>query len=121
VTDRKTRAFVLGGVLLLAAAIAGFAYLGSKAEVEDEDRPPIIVKNGSLDVISGDKSNRKPEYKKGKPWITVDTKWQPDHPKGKPSSEYTVLITASDFAACPASGTGTEVLITYVDSGGENP
>ncbi|HXG57027.1 MAG TPA: hypothetical protein VNJ03_16735 [Vicinamibacterales bacterium] len=72
------------GVLTGAAVMYSF----QQPSVEDDDRPPIIVRGGSLIFESGDTKKSKP----GKPWRkeTVtdsagqsEVQWKPDHEKAR--------------------------------------
>lgn len=77
---------------------------------DDEDRPPILVKDGSLIFQSGDPMGAGNE-KKGKPWQSEDDDWQPDHSAGKPIKWLYVEVTLASGDAVMARTRRIE--ITY--------
>jgi len=96
-----------GTKLTYFAAGAAIAVLGATAvslvvSSSDEERPPIIVRGGSLIFESGDKN--KPKEPKGKKWVTVPqtTYWQPDHANGISVTDLTIAIRGGSQTSCPA-------------------
>lgn len=108
----KSVTYVVGGLLCAGLLVIGWTVQtsGMKVLAEDEERPPIIVKGGSLLFESGDST----KAKKGKSWKTEavpdadgknEKQWKPDHPNGIPASVLKVAFTGgSDEArrACAA-------------------
>ena len=97
-SDRLT--YVVGGLFCAGLLVIGWTVqtAGMKVLAEDEDRPPIIVKGGSLLFESGDSK----KATKGKPWKTEavpdaagknEKQWKPDHPNGIPASVLKVAFT----------------------------
>lgn len=106
--------YLFGGALLAGALILGYqAITGGRAE--DEDRPPIIVRGGSLIFQSGDPEDDDPVYKNGKPWVQVGSDWQPDHREAKALKWFSVQLTASDPTTCPILSMTKEVTIAFGD------
>ncbi len=113
------------GKLTYAAAgalVGGLLVLGYSALTEDdamdEDRPPIIVKGGSLIFESGDASSSDPDESTGKPWVAMGSDWQPDHPRGKKTKWFSVNLVAADQQQCPALSMTKEITITYQPTSG---
>lgn len=79
---------------------------------DDEDRPPILVKDGSLYFISGDDAAGESGEKQGKPWKDKDDDWQPDHPAGKATKWFVVEISPP-ASGCPAISMTKKITITY--------
>jgi hypothetical protein len=105
-TTIKVAAFTLGIVLLLAFLFG--APLMHMMFGDDDERPPIIVRNGSL-IFESDKD-----------WMTDPSgthRFKPDHAKGKSVVDYSVVVTGSSTAACTgATLTGTDVFVDYLAS-----
>ena len=99
-----------GGIVVLLGVLA---YDALQPADMDEERPPIIVRGGSLRFISGHAGSEDPNESTGKPWITVGQDWQPDHPEGNRTKWFTVQLQASNQAACPAYAMTKEITITY--------
>jgi len=93
VITRRSLAFAAVGLLLgafVTLTVAAFFpnILDKIFGGEDEDRPPIIVKNGSLIFQSG----KPPDD--GKPWYeAAPSVWMQVHEKGKPITSYQVVFT----------------------------
>jgi hypothetical protein len=104
---------VAGALLIYSAGCNAFSGGQARGEGEDEERPPIIVRNGSLIFESGDAASNDPEEKTGKPWKQVDGSWQPDHNKGKKTKWFVVTIQGGTSGACPGAGMTQEIVITY--------
>lgn len=102
--DNKAITYVVGGLLCAGLLLIGWTVQtsGMKVLAEDEERPPIIVKGGSLLFESGDSK----KAKKGKPWKketvagdkTSEHQWKPVHQDAAPAN---VLKVAFE------GGTGT--------------
>jgi hypothetical protein len=94
--------------LLIIAALFAFGLrrlLVHKMFDQDEDRPPIIVHNGSL-LFDTAKN-----WKRGHPSIH---RFKPDHPRGHSVGSYSVVLTGSSTAACTGTTlTGLEVFVDY--------
>jgi hypothetical protein len=77
----------------------------AQATRQDEDRPPIVVRGGSIHFESGDKLNPSPKWRG---WTLVSTSsgtvvWKPDHAAGAPVRAFEVLaLNAIATATCPA-------------------
>ena len=87
------------------AVIAGVVVAGVFSAIsggDDEERPPIIVRGGSIIFESGDKNSNKPKEKKGKKWAHAGSDWQPDQPHGIAISDLTVAIRGGNQSSCPA-------------------
>jgi hypothetical protein len=81
------------------------------AERDDEDRPPIIVKGGSLIIQSGR------EGEPGKPWESAEGGFRQRHDEGKNLETYSVRFVGGS-GSC-ASKFARTVRVTYQpDSGG---
>jgi hypothetical protein len=71
---------------------------------EDDERPPIIVHNGSL-VFENEKNWKKDPSR---------LRYKLDHPRGKTVGSYSVVMIGSSTAACIGKTlSGTEVLVDY--------
>ncbi len=113
------KVFTLGFVVKTAgiaavAGIVGGALLIHSTQADDEDRPQIIVRGGSVTIDDGDASLTKP-WKKG----GSKKDWRPDQAKGAPVRYFAVMVqnagtTGSPSAPCPAVGMiATSVAIEY--------
>lgn len=113
------RYLAAGAIALLAvAAVALYLWLGS-----DEDRPPIIVHNGSLVFDAGDPQDATKRWKEWKQDAGAP-RWRPVHPKGHSVASYSVTVAgAANPDACgTAAMSTTEVFIDYtLDAGGAGP
>jgi hypothetical protein len=107
---------VLAGVALIAALGAGFLIAQGSGE---DDRPPIIVHNGSLIFDGGEGANSKTWSKD-----TFLGEWKPRHDEAKGVKSLEVKFVAPYPPAPSCAGStlsGEEVLIEYrVDAAG-NP
>ena len=75
----------------------------------DEERPPIIVRGGSLKIFSGTKTN-------GKRWKKVGDEFRQEHPRGKDVGVYSVRFIGGGETCRPTFA--HTVRITYaLDSG----
>lgn len=79
---------------------------------DEEDRPLIIVRGGSIHIDDGDKNNQVPAWK---PWMLSSPPsfslhlWKPDHPKGAPV--FALQFTAKNVtnsADCPTTPTNAD-------------
>ena len=75
----------------------------------DEERPPIIVRGGSLKIVSGTKKN-------GKPWKKVGDEYRQEQPRGKDVVVYSVRFVGGGANCRPTFA--HSVRVTYaLDSG----
>jgi hypothetical protein len=93
----RTRSRWIFGGIVCGALFVWAVQPSARRAAEDEERPPIIVKGGSLLIESGDAA----KGKKGKPWKKEavadgsgknENQWKPDHPTGIPSSILKVVF-----------------------------
>ena len=100
--------------LAIGALLAGTAVflLASREAGDDEDRPPIIVRGGSLLFESDENAIGKPWHVKDKGQNTEQ--WQPNHAAGKVASWFVIEIEVGQgTGSCPAlSMTQGEVTFT---------
>jgi hypothetical protein len=106
---------VLASAALLAALGAGFLIAQG---MDDDDRPPIIVHNGSLIFDGGEGTNFKTWSKDA-----ILGEWKPRHDEAKSARSLRVTFTGvSSPPACATSAmSGEEVLIEYRVSPTGNP
>lgn len=91
---KKRLAYAAGGILLGAAAY----FLYDKAvNQQDEDRPPIVVKGGSLNFYNGAPS------RPGKAWKSSALGFQLDHDRGKPVSSFQLYFVGGTGACSPVT------------------
>ena len=83
----------------------------------NEDRPPIIVRGGSLVIQSGDPKSSNPNHKKGKPWLKDGAHWKQEHDNGKDVKTYSVSFQGGGGSCSPAFA--TEVRVTYQPKSGD--
>ena len=111
-------------VLIAAVAIAAVAiaidYYVLQGQ-DDDDRPPVIVRNGSAIFQGGDPA----VPSKWKDWSKdiLGNQWKPDHPKGKPVERFDVTfvnVPAPSTCATPVLQ-GTEVQLEYLSATGAEP
>jgi hypothetical protein len=113
-TETKARiGFGLGGLLLGGLILYGILGLFSRAE--DEDRPPIIVRGGSIIFQSGDPGSDDTDERDGRPWAKYGGDWQPDHPRGKGMKWMSVRVLGS---SCPVLSMTRRITLTYRASDG---
>jgi hypothetical protein len=116
VSTRLKIASVVVAVFVVAALTAGILSILTSG---DEDRPPIIVRNGSVKIDGGNASKWKPWKENGS-----KKKWQPDHNNGASVTSFAVTIANSNGPAAPSNPcpslpiTGTHVVIEYKTDGG---
>ena len=91
-------AYFAAGALIAGIAVGALSTLISGGD--DEERPPIIVRGGSIIFESGDK-NGKPKEKKGKKWIAAGSDWQPDQNDGIPVADLSIAIRGGNQGSCP--------------------
>jgi hypothetical protein len=115
---KVTIAVVSAGILVAAAT----AYL--KLGAGDEDRPPIIVRSGSVTIEGGDPLDAQ-HWKK---WVSAGDKrhYNPDHNNGAKVKYFAVQIANADNSAqspaCPALPVlGTVVSVEYTLTNGNSP
>lgn len=110
------------GLLLGTVIGAAIAYLLKFILAGDEERPPIIVRGGSLEFQSGDEDSNNPTHRKGKEWreeIGRPAHWKSDHPKGTPCRAFSVRFPGMhDSTTCPSRSETQEVTIYYLPTKG---
>ena len=103
------------GIAAIGLAVGVGVGLLVSPGAEDEDRPPIIVKGGSLIFQSGDPDGDA-EEQAGKRWKQVGSDWQPDHDDGKKTSWFSVAIRGGS-GSCPTLSMTRELTVTYEAQG----
>lgn len=103
-------------VLAVGAAVGLYMYAQSD---DTEDRPPIIVRDGSAIFEGGDSEN---PGKGQKDWKSVgnatDNVWKPVQDNGHNVSGFTVYVAGFDVKNCPQSTlAGNDVQIEYTPGG----
>ena len=84
---RERVAWTFIGTVL--GAIGGWlAHAFLRRPLGDEERPPIIVRGGSI------------EFETEKGWTEAGHEWKPDHFEGKPVEEFIVYIKRSGVTGC---------------------
>jgi hypothetical protein len=108
VSKNTKRALFTSGLVLLGGAVWR---LIRKKRRDTEDRPPIVVNDGSLVVANVTKDSVR-----AKDWVRdgASEKWKMKHPAGKHATGYDVVVTNTSAPAPCGAGSGTEVLIDYV-------
>jgi hypothetical protein len=106
----KVTYFAAGAI---AAGLIAGALWTLTTEADDEERPPIIVRGGSLIFEGGDANSSDPAEQKGKPWTQVGSDWQPDHPHGIPVTKFTLALRGGNAQLCPALERTRDVAVTY--------
>jgi hypothetical protein len=113
---------IIAAVAIAAGASAVTVYLVSALRSGDEDRPPIIVRSGSVKIDGGE-----PNSTNWKKWAKQNgdaKKWQPDHGNGGSARNFSVAIANSNGAAAPSAPcpslplVGTKVYVEYTTEGG---
>jgi len=108
----KLAYFAAGAVITVVAASA-LSLLGGlsffPASADDEERPPIIVRGGSVTFESSEDLTTKP-----KKWKQVKKDWQPDQKHGIPVASFAVAIDPVTVS-CPSSDITHELLVIYTD------
>lgn len=104
--------YVLGGAAAVGALV--YALRDKLGGDEEEERPPIIVKNSSLRFISGDERSNDPDESHGKAWEQNGDDWQPDHRKGKRTKWFVVELKPAG-PNCPALSMTKKLTITFDD------
>lgn len=90
--------------LLIIAGAGGLALAAcTTAYYNDEDRPPIVVKNGSI-IFENDRD-----------WVGATRTWRLNQPRGKQVTTYDVSFK---YVTC-ASTSGNVVTITRTTAGGQ--
>jgi hypothetical protein len=96
--------------VLAALALYGFFGRGTLGDGDDEDRPPIVVKNGTLEFhIKNDKHDVKWKSKKD----DDDGSWRPEHPKGKGVSKFVIAIVATSSEGCPSLSLTEKITVGF--------
>jgi hypothetical protein len=107
-------AYFTAGALAAGLIVGAVSLLTPTAE--DEERPPIIVRGGSLIFQDGDPNGS------GEPggvdWIQVGNDYQPNQPNGIRVSKFTVQLRGGTPGQCPAVERTREFTVTYKE--GEN-
>ena len=101
---------IVGGLLVYGAL--------SSTRADDEERPPIIVRGGSLIFESGDATSTDPAEKTGKPWTQVGSDWQPDHGNGNKTKWFSVELRGGNPSLCPGLSMTKQLTIVYQASSG---
>lgn len=83
----------------------------------EDERPPIIVRGGSLVIQSGDEKSSNPKHKKGKEWTKDGAHWKQKHDNGKDVKTYSVSFVGGGGSCAPVLT--TEVRVTYQLTSGE--
>ena len=83
----------------------------------EDERPPIIVRGGSLVIQSGDPKSSNPKHQKGKPWRKEGAHWKQKHDDGKDVKTYSVSFQGGGGNCGPTFA--TEVRVTYQLKSGE--
>ena len=98
-----TKTLVAATALAAAEGFAAGYAVGSGTRIGDEDRPPIIVKNGSI------------QFETSRGWADDGGAWKPDHNEGKPVREFVAAISnAIDSSGNPCPRlSGVQFIITY--------
>lgn len=125
---RSTKGFTWVVAYSAAVILAGYTIhllfeSAAPAGDYDEDRPPIIVRDGSAIFEGGDQEN---PHKGKKDWKTTSNgtapppyRWRPDHDKGASVVKFTVMVAGFDPDHCPQSTLpGDDVDIEYTPSVG---
>lgn len=97
------RALIAGG-LIFAGLVAWWVY---KTLTTEEERPPIVVNEGSL-IIANETRGSATARNWARPGSANQT-WKMQHDKGKDAKEYDVTATATN-TVCNA-GRGSEVIV----------
>lgn len=97
--------------IALATSLGLAGYTAYKFVAEDEDRPPIIVKSGSLIFENGDDAQNQ-----GKPWHEPNAKqeWQLDHPKGRPTKQFHAIFVGGTGDCAPKYITEAVIYYKYM-------
>jgi hypothetical protein len=97
------------GTLVVTAAVASLWLLGLLAPLDDDDRPPIIVSNGTIEFqaipVLGNPGS----------WTRSGNTWQHQHGKGGPK-HFRVHIGGSQTTGCTADTYSPVTKITIEDS-----
>jgi hypothetical protein len=108
--NAKYLTFFAAGVALAAVVMR---ILKKKERIEDQERPPIIVKGGSLIFQSGDPST--PGGPPPVPWMAVGQDWQPNQPDGVPVTHFIIALLAG---GPPQRERTSEIFIDYEEEKG---
>jgi hypothetical protein len=118
----STRIKIAAAASIAVAAVALTVFAIRILGAGDEDRPPIVVRSGSIKVDGGESNsaNWKPWKQKG-----ADKKqWLPDHGNGASATNFSVTIANANGASAPSSPcpslpmVGTKVMVEYTTDGG---
>jgi hypothetical protein len=115
------KALLIGGAVIAVAASVLTTFVASIIRSGDEDRPPIVVRDGSVKIDGGEANSTN-----WKPWKQHGSKkqWQPDHGNGASTANYSVTIANANGAAAPSSPcpslpiVGTKVTVEYTTDAG---
>jgi hypothetical protein len=109
---------LLGLVAGAVLTVMVFKLLAAQ-DVEDQDRPPIIVRGGSLIFESGDREKNI----QGRPWFEDDTnaaEWKQFQPRGKPTTGFH-LEFPSGACTAPPNPVNSFVVTYDPDGAGSEP
>jgi hypothetical protein len=87
------------------------------AQINDDERPPIIVKGGSLIIQSGDAKSSNPKHKFGKKWEKDGKNWKQTHGNGKHVGKYSVSFQGGGATCTPDFA--SDVRVTYKPKSGD--
>jgi hypothetical protein len=115
------KTLLIGGATIAVAASVATVFLLKVFSASGEDRPPIIVRNGSVKIDGGN-----PNSTNWKPWKQHGSKkeWQPDHGNGASTTNFSVGITSANGPAAPSNPcpslplVGTKVRVEYTTDAG---
>lgn len=86
---------------------------------DNEDRPPIIVRDGSVILDGGDSTKAPDTWKDWTPAPTAATHYRPKQPKGAPVNGFLVTVVGADQGQCPTpSMEGDFITIEFTEENG---
>ena len=103
---------VIVGIVALAFGLLKFL------SDSEEDRPPIIVRSGSLTIDNGDRSGPHNQWKKWKQ--ESSNRWKPNHGNGANVTGLAVRVTGGGGSGCVVAFNAERVEVDY-SQGTTNP